>query len=59
MEGTVENMSIASMLINGRNINNLRYTRDDAAFITNDESKLQDILDKLQEVCSQYMIDIM
>ena len=40
-----------------QNINNLRYA-DDAAFITDEESKLQDILDKLQVVCSQYKIDI-
>jgi len=52
MKETVENM-----LINGQNINNLRYA-DDAAFITDKESKLQDILDKLQEVFSQYKMDI-
>ena len=40
------------MLINAQNINNLRYA-DDAALITDEESKLQDILNKLQELCSQ------
>jgi hypothetical protein len=35
--------------ISGQNLNNLSYA-DDAAFIT-DDKKLQNILDKLQEVC--------
>jgi len=55
MKETVENMP--GILINGQNINNLRYA-DDVAFITDEESKLQDILDKPQEVCSQYKMDI-
>jgi len=55
MKETVENMP--GMLINGQIINNLRYA-DDTAFITDEESKLQDTLDKLQEVWSQYKIDV-
>jgi len=55
LKETVENMP--GMLINGHNINNLRYA-DDTAFITDEESKLQDILDKLQEFCSQYKMHI-
>ena len=35
----------------------MRYT-DDAVFITDEESKLQNILDKLQEVCRQHKMDI-
>jgi len=47
-------------MINGQNINDFRYADDAAiaAFNTDEESKLQDIQDKLQEVCSQYKMDI-
>jgi len=45
------------MLINGQNINNLGYS-DDAAFITDEESNSQYILEKLQEACIQYETDI-
>jgi len=55
MKETVEIMP--GMLINGQNIYNLRYS-DDAAFIIDEESKLQDILDKLQEVCNLYKMNI-
>jgi len=55
MKETVENMP--GMLINEQNINDLRYAVD-AAFINDERSKLQDILDKLQEVCSRYKMDI-
>jgi len=42
MKETVENMP--GMLINGQNIDNLRYA-DNAALITDEENKIQDILE--------------
>jgi hypothetical protein len=41
-------VKMPGITINGQNVNNLRYA-DDAAFITDEEKKLQRILDKLQE----------
>ena len=38
-------------------VNNPRYT-DNVLFITDEEKKLQSILDKLQEVCMEYKMDI-
>jgi len=47
MKEKVKNMP--GMLINGQNINNLRYADDAASIITDEDNKLQNILDNLQE----------
>ena len=55
MKETVENMS--GITINGQNVTNLRYA-EDTVLITLEEieelKKLQNIIDKLQEVCMEY-----
>jgi hypothetical protein len=48
---------MAGITTNGHNVSNLRCA-DDTVFITDEEKNLQNILDKQQEVCMQYKMDI-
>ena len=43
--------------INGNNITNLRYA-DDAVLVADEKEKLQSMLDKLNEVCKAYGMEI-
>jgi hypothetical protein len=43
--------------INRQNFNNRRYA-DDAVFITDEEKKLHNLLNKIQKVCMDYNMNI-
>jgi len=45
------------IIIGGKNFNNLRYA-DDAAFVTDEEAELQNIITRVSDTCKEYGMEI-